>query len=130
MSRVSRRDRRSLLVECFRYHKWLTRFTHSPLGLTGTNPVEYREKLEYNQEAFYQRLGDRVPIILEQGGVDIRDVTWPENPVLVVGNESLGVPSWFAPEAMRVSIPQWSVMRSMNVAVAASIAMWELSKCI
>jgi tRNA G18 (ribose-2'-O)-methylase SpoU len=66
--------------------------------VAGTSPVEYREKLEYNQEAFYQRLGGRVPIILEQGGVDIRDVTWPENPVLVVGNESLGVPSWFAPE--------------------------------
>ena len=98
--------------------------------IKNTSPVEYNEKLEYNQEAFYQRLGDRTPVILEQGGVDIRNFIWPENPVIVVGNESLGVPDWFAPEALRVSIPQWSVLRSMNVAVAASLAMWEVSQCI
>ena len=94
-----------------------------------TKPTEYNEKLDYNEKTFYERLDGRTPVILEQGGVDIRSVDWVtiKNPVIVVGNESLGVPDWFAPEAIRVSIPQWSVMRSMNVAMAATIAIWELT---
>ena len=83
------------------------------------------------------------PVFVEQGGIDIRTVHWPRpdcsaspaRPLLVMGNESSGIPRDFMDTVMRenkdaikVSIPQWSVLRSMNVAMAAGIAMWEVRK--
>jgi tRNA(Leu) C34 or U34 (ribose-2'-O)-methylase TrmL len=56
-----------------------------------------------------------------------------EKPLLVMGNESTGIPRDFMrkvcsamPDACVISIPQWSVLRSLNIASAATIAMWEL----
>ena len=79
------------------------------------------------------------PIFLEQGGTDIQSISWKiiDNPLIVIGNESLGIPRNFIltvksliPQTIITSIPQYSVMRSLNVSVAASIAMWEISKVV
>jgi tRNA G18 (ribose-2'-O)-methylase SpoU len=89
------------------------------------------ETTEYNAEAFFEncKKSGWTPVFLEQGGEDIRDVAWKtiDRPLLIVGNESCGIPKEFMKGSKTVSIPQWSVMRSLNVAVAASLAIWELT---
>ena len=100
-------------------------------------PNQTEEIIEYNPIEFAKMCGDRTPIFIEQGGKDIRTISWKllENPLLIVGNETSGIPYDFIktvkkliPETIIISIPQFSVMRSLNVSVAASIAMWEIAK--
>jgi len=102
-------------------------------------PGEYLETIRYSPELFAEKCKDWTPIFIEQGGEDIREPTWKhvENPLLIFGNESIGIPRSFInkvkesiPETRILSIPQWSILRSMNVANAASIAMWELRRKI
>jgi tRNA G18 (ribose-2'-O)-methylase SpoU len=57
--------------------------------------------------------------------------------LVILGNESIGIPKDFIksvkeilPQTLTVSIQQYSVMRSLNVAVAASIVLWEITKSI
>ena len=109
------------------------------VSITCKNPFEFRETLEYNPKEFAKMCGDNTPVFLEQSGDDITTVKWQtiRNVLLIVGNESCGIPGSFIndvkkliPGTQTVSIPQWSVMRSMNVAVAASIAMWEITKVV
>lgn len=110
----------------------------TPLRVTifNKNPYESQEILDYDPLEFVKMCGQRTPVFLEQGGKDIRDVSWKliENPLLIIGNESCGIPKDFIETVKKlitdtqlVTIPQYSVMRSMNVAVAASIAMWEIT---
>jgi len=101
---------------------------------------EYEDILEYNSQDFITKCKESspwTPVFIEQGGQDIREVCWKQisNPLLILGNESNGIPRNFIkdvkqgiPTTIVVSIPQWSIMRSMNVSVAACIAMWEVSK--
>ena len=117
-------------------------FWETPINVTitckkGTNPTEYIEKVDYNVNEFVKLCGDRTPIFLEQYGTDIREVPWKciENQLVIVGNESLGIPKDFIesvkgliPRTVVVSIPQWSVMRSLNVSNATSIVLWEIRK--
>jgi tRNA G18 (ribose-2'-O)-methylase SpoU len=102
-------------------------------------PGEYRETIEYSPELFIKKIkvGNWTPIFIEQGGEDIREPTWKhiEKQLLIFGNESIGIPRSFIncvkesiPKTRILSIPQWSILRSMNVANAASIAMWELRR--
>jgi tRNA G18 (ribose-2'-O)-methylase SpoU len=81
-----------------------------------------------------------LPIFLEQGGTALEEFSFkPYLPgklpdgykvVLVVGSESFGLPlpllkSYNAPI---LTISQYGVMRSLNVAIAASIVLYEYSK--
>jgi len=81
-----------------------------------------------------------LPIFLEQGGTPLEEFSFkpylsrhiPEGykVVLVVGSESFGIPhsllkSYNAPI---LTISQYGVMRSLNVAIAASIVLYEYSK--
>jgi tRNA G18 (ribose-2'-O)-methylase SpoU len=117
-------------------------YNEKPLKVTitcerGTNPVKYVETFDYNVEEFVKVVQGRTPVFMEQGGTDIQEVPWKiiENPIVILGNESLGIPKDFIkavkqtiPTTLTVSIPQWSVMRSLNVAVTASIVLWEIRK--
>jgi tRNA G18 (ribose-2'-O)-methylase SpoU len=117
-------------------------YNEKPLKVTitcerGTNPVKYVETFDYNVEEFVKVVQGRTPVFMEQGGTDIQEVPWKiiENPIVILGNESLGIPKDFikavkqtVPTTLTVSIPQWSVMRSLNVAVTASIVLWEIRK--
>jgi len=100
---------------------------------------KYSEEIEYFPSEFIKRCedGNWTPVFIEQGGEDIREITWKliEKPLLIFGNESIGIPKSFINEVVRaipesrvLSIPQWSILRSMNVTNAASIAMWELQR--
>jgi len=100
---------------------------------------QYEDVLIYNADDFAMRCNASswTPVFIEQGGQNICDTNWKQinNPLLVFGNESYGIPRDFMaavkkhiPTTIVVSIPQWSIMRSMNVSMAACIAMWEVSK--
>jgi tRNA G18 (ribose-2'-O)-methylase SpoU len=81
-----------------------------------------------------------LPIFVEQGGDPLESFSFkPYLPgkiaegwkvVLVVGSESHGLPKSLlqALEAPVISISQYGVMRSLNVAIAASIVLYEYSK--
>jgi tRNA G18 (ribose-2'-O)-methylase SpoU len=67
------------------------------------------------------------PVLVEQGGTKIRDYIWPENPCIVLGNESTGFPVEIVSQWDTVTIPQRGVIRSLNVSTAAGIVMEHLS---
>lgn len=78
------------------------------------------------------------PIMCETGGPSISTIDWSGYEkmtgtkytlCLVFGNESNGFPKAFLNSPIpRIAIPQRGVLRSFNVAAAASIVMWELSQ--
>lgn len=70
------------------------------------------------------------PIFIETGGQVLDEFIWPVSrlPIcLVFGNEGSGIPNELLTNApFVVSIPQRGVLRSLNVAAAASIVMWDM----
>ena len=100
------------------------------------SPFHFKETVTYNVEEFIKLAGCFTPIFLEQGGKNIQEIQWKiiEHPLLILGNESVGIPQDFINtvkkrmKCITVSIPQCSVLRSMNVAIAGSIALWEIIK--
>ena len=66
-------------------------------------------------------------VALQQGpgARPIFDVQWPERPLIVVGNEGDGLPAAFAAAAdLQVAIPVAGTVDSLNVAVAAGVAIY------
>ncbi|MHC4849687.1 MAG: TrmH family RNA methyltransferase [Planctomycetota bacterium] len=60
------------------------------------------------------------------GAVDLARFEWPENPLLAFGQEGPGLPAELLARAdARVVIPLHGSMRSINVGVAAGIAMYD-----
>ncbi len=87
------------------------------------------------------RTNKLVPILLEQGGVPLEEFSFkPFLPnkledgwklVFLVGSEATGFSKTFLKThsyAPRISISQYGVMRSLNVAIAASIVLYEYVK--
>jgi tRNA G18 (ribose-2'-O)-methylase SpoU len=87
------------------------------------------------------RTNKLVPILLEQGGLPLEEFSFaPYLPgkmeegwkiVFLVGSESTGFSKSFLKKfshAPRISISQYGVMRSLNVAIAASIVLYEYVK--
>ena len=71
---------------------------------------------------------DGLPIVaLQQGesATSIYEMKWPQRPLIVVGNEGDGLPKEFINAAdFQVTIPIFGNIDSLNVAVAASVAMY------
>jgi tRNA G18 (ribose-2'-O)-methylase SpoU len=87
------------------------------------------------------RINKLIPILLEQGGVPLEEFSFkPFLPnkledgwklVFLVGSEATGFSKTFLKThsyAPRISISQYGVMRSLNVAIAASIVLYEYVK--
>jgi tRNA (guanosine-2'-O-)-methyltransferase len=70
------------------------------------------------------------PFGLETGGarIDQMAFTQIQSPCIIVGNENMGLPNYLRNKIPLVSIPQTGVMRSLNVGVAAAIAMSEIQR--
>lgn len=73
------------------------------------------------------------PIFIETGGLDITELhiaidSSGKTPCLIFGNEGMGIPVELMEKHWKFSIPQYGVLRSLNVSSAASIAMYEISK--
>lgn len=58
--------------------------------------------------------------------VEITDFEWPDNTLMIFGEESCGISKEvLAISDQEVIIPQFGSVRSLNAASAASIAMWD-----
>jgi tRNA(Leu) C34 or U34 (ribose-2'-O)-methylase TrmL len=59
-----------------------------------------------------------------EGAIPLADLEWPRKPLMIFGQEGPGVPSELLERAVHtVHIPQYGSIRSLNVGVAAGIAM-------
>lgn len=70
-----------------------------------------------------------VALEIEEESKLLSSFAFPEKTAIVVGNEADGLPTEFINKAdFIVTIPQYSSVGSLNVAVSASIAMYELMR--
>jgi len=77
-------------------------------------------------QAFEAQLPGRIVLLTTQGGVRIDEAGFQADDVLLMGSESAGVPQQVHARAdLAVRIPLAGGMRSLNVAVAAGIALGE-----
>jgi tRNA (cytidine/uridine-2'-O-)-methyltransferase len=77
-------------------------------------------------EAFEAERGGRLVLLTTAGDVRIDEVGFHGDDVLLLGSESRGVPAEIhGRAALRVRIPQVAGTRSLNIAVAAGIALAE-----
>jgi tRNA (cytidine/uridine-2'-O-)-methyltransferase len=75
---------------------------------------------------FEAQLGERLVLLTTAGDVRIDQAEFAEGDVLLLGSESRGVPAEIHERAaLRVRIPQVAGTRSLNIAVAAGIALAE-----
>ena len=67
------------------------------------------------------------PVFLElyKDAVDLADFKWPKDPLIIVGPENGSVPVRKLRPGLLVKIPMQGVVKCLNVACAASIAMWD-----
>lgn len=66
---------------------------------------------------------------LDAGAADMRDITWTEPFVLLVGNEGSGLsPETTARAELRVRIPMFGKVQSMNAAVSAAVILYEAQR--
>lgn len=61
--------------------------------------------------------------------VSIEKLAFPEKTVLLLGKEKEGIPVEFLQAVdICVEIPQFGIIRSLNVHVSGSVAIWEYTK--
>lgn len=66
---------------------------------------------------------------LDPAAADMRDVRWTEPFVLLIGNEARGLPADMARRAeLRVRIPMYGRVQSMNAAVSAAVILYEAQR--
>jgi tRNA (cytidine/uridine-2'-O-)-methyltransferase len=79
-----------------------------------------------NWESFAEGLGGRLVLMTTRGACPLPDATFLADDCLLLGSESAGVPDEVHARAgLRVRIPQAGGTRSLNIAVAAGIALAE-----
>ncbi|MDX9731030.1 MAG: RNA methyltransferase [Bdellovibrionales bacterium] len=62
-------------------------------------------------------------VALDLGGTSLKSFEWPENPVILIGEEGRGVPKDLS--CQRVHIPMSEGVESLNAAVSAGIALYD-----
>ena len=89
-------------------------------------PIEIVETAEACIERARSRSFQIVALQQSPRAVSLYDAAWPERPLIVVGNEGDGLPpSLIAAAALHVEIPVYGEIDSLNVAMAASVAMYQ-----
>ena len=72
---------------------------------------------------------DVIAIEISEDSELLNNFKFPENCAIVLGNEANGLPKEFVSNCKHiVTIPQFGSVGSLNVAVSASIAMYELNR--
>jgi tRNA G18 (ribose-2'-O)-methylase SpoU len=91
---------------------------------TSVNRLKTREDLLRLKDTYtLVALENSVP-----GAVKMDSFEWPENPLIIIGEEGIGI----TPETLEICdhfvfIPQYGSVRSLNAAVAGSIAMYDFT---
>lgn len=92
--------------------------------------IEHADFLEHDSYAHFAQwrlaAGRRLVLLTTKSAVSAYDAGYRDGDVLMVGRESAGVPDAVAEGAdLRVRIPMRQDMRSLNVAMAASLVLGE-----
>lgn len=102
-------------------------------ALGAEKTVVWKHFSQTGEALAYLKQREALVLCLEQvaGSVSLNDFR-PEKQMLyalVAGSEIGGVgEAWIAAAHQSIEIPQWGTKHSLNVSVAAGIALWELSK--
>lgn len=105
---------------------YLGRKQYDRRGTVGTH--HYTDLINVKTREELLKLKERYTFVALENSVPqaepIYDFAWPENPLIIIGEEGVGI----TPETLElcdryVYIPQYGSVRSMNAAVAGSIAM-------
>jgi tRNA G18 (ribose-2'-O)-methylase SpoU len=105
---------------------YLGRKQYDRRGTVGTH--HYTDLINVKTREELLKLKERYTFVALENSVPqaeaIYDFVWPENPLIIIGEEGIGI----TPETLDlcdkyVYIPQYGSVRSMNAAVAGSIAM-------
>lgn len=92
--------------------------------------MDYAEMANVTRHASWSRFeadaDGRIVLLTTQGGVRLDEAQFASNDILLMGAESRGVPEPVHARAdVRVRIPQVEGTRSLNIAIAAGIALGE-----
>ena len=88
-------------------------------------PYVIHENIEETQ-GFLKKLGARTIICEPEQGIDFKEFDYSGTLALIVGNERFGVDKkWFKYKNEYLKIPMFGTMDSLNVAVAASLIIYE-----
>lgn len=107
-----------------------------PCGFPFSDRKLRRAGMDYAADAEVRRHADwaafaasatgRIVLLTTQGGTRLPDARFERSDVLLLGSESAGAPAHVhEAAALRVRIPMKTGLRSLNVAVAAGIALGE-----
>ncbi len=104
-------------------------------GCVGSQNYIEIEHYGDEKEALHYMMSSYQPVFIEQGGEDICAQTfygWDKKPCLIFGSESEGLPASYMEYAKTYAIPlvsidQIGIIRSLNVATAAGIAMFKVA---
>jgi tRNA G18 (ribose-2'-O)-methylase SpoU len=106
------------------------------LDIQRIGAIDEEEQVDFSKFVDLCATEKLFPILFETSGPPLTTVNWESyfymaadkyKVCLVFGNESDGFPQEFLDSPIpRISIPQLGVLRSFNVAAAASIVMWDL----
>jgi tRNA (cytidine/uridine-2'-O-)-methyltransferase len=104
--------------------------TDKALRRAGLDYLEHVALLRHESfeafEAARRARGSRLVLLTSHGGTPVQAMRFQTGDVLLLGRESAGVPA--AVHALadaRVAIPMRPGLRSLNIAVAAGVAVWE-----
>lgn len=77
----------------------------------------------------YIQKREYVPVTMElsETSKPVYSYKWPTNPAIIVGHEREGVPQFILDVVEKIFLPMQGLVRCMNVACAASIAMYAYS---
>jgi tRNA G18 (ribose-2'-O)-methylase SpoU len=105
---------------------YLGRKQYDRRGTVGTH--HYTDLINVKTREELLKLKERYTFVALENSVAqaeaIYDFVWPENPLIIIGEEGVGItPETLALCDKFVFIPQYGSVRSLNAAVAGSIAM-------
>ena len=105
---------------------YLGRKQYDRRGTVGTH--HYTDLINVKTREELLKLKERYTFVALENSVPqaeaIYDFVWPHNPLIIIGEEGVGItPETLALCDKYVYIPQYGSVRSMNAAVAGSIAM-------
>ena len=105
-------------------------FSKKAVKRGGLDYLEHAEFIEHDSYEDFthwrEAAGRRLVLLTTRGAVSAYEAEYRDGDVLMVGRESAGVPDAVAEAAdLRVRIPMRQQMRSLNVAMAASLVLGE-----
>jgi tRNA (cytidine/uridine-2'-O-)-methyltransferase len=105
----------------------LTRRELKPGALDYLDSADMTEHDSYQHfDSWRRAVGKRLVLLTTRASISSYDAEYRETDVLMAGRESIGVPEAVAADAdLRVRIPMRSGLRSINVALAATVVLGE-----